>query len=70
MIDKEALYNDLLEGFIFREYADQYGALSYSREEAIKQYRNDPRFHNRIRSVVGDIMNLVDKHENHNAAKS
>ena len=64
MIDEKALYNDLLEIFVAREYADRFGIIECNfREKAVEKYRNDPIFHGRVKLIIACIMDLVNKHE-------
>jgi len=63
-IDKSAFYDELLEGFICREYVDRFGPMEWDfKEKAIDRYRNDPIFHNRVQQVTGQIMMLEGKHK-------
>lgn len=63
-LDKAAFYDELLEGFICREYVDRFGPLEWDfKAKAIERYRNDPIFHNRVQQVTGHIMMLLGKHK-------
>ena len=63
MIDLDALHEDLLKGFILREYQIINPQLTTDfEEEATFKYLRDGVFHNRVDSIVAGVMRILQKH--------
>ena len=62
VIDREKLYEALVEGFIHREYQVMYPQLTADYfKRAVVHYQSNPVFHARVQSVVSSVMVLIDK---------
>ena len=62
MVDKVALRDDLIKGFINYQYQLENPMSFPAEQELIDTYRFDPLFHRKIDSMVGGVMNILDKH--------
>ena len=64
MIDKEALYNDLVEAFIGYQYRldNPFPSKTETPEVMVLRFRTDPLFHNKVESLVQGVMNIVLRH--------
>ncbi|MEH6577896.1 MAG: hypothetical protein V7731_12535 [Amphritea sp.] len=68
MTDLRALHDELLSGFIIREYQVMHPEFQVSakmEDDASRMYRDTPYFHMRVDSVVAKVMGIVQKHVDH-----
>ena len=65
MTDLSALHDELLSGFIIREYQVMHPEIQASatlEDDASRMYRDNPHFHVRVDSIVASVMGIVQKH--------
>lgn len=65
MINKDALYRDLIEAFIVYQYRldNPMPTPNETMEAMIHKYQSDPTFHAKVKHVVSGVMHIVGKHE-------
>jgi hypothetical protein len=63
-MDKNKLYDDLLDGFIRYQYRleNPMPAPDESFERMLQQYRHDHIFHSKVNSMASGVMCILDKH--------
>jgi hypothetical protein len=63
VVDLEAMRRELTDGFIMREYAQQFGIMDMNfKEAATRHYLNDSQFHAKVQAVVSGVMQIVQKY--------
>ena len=53
---------ELTEGFLHIEAERLRPSFRYDRTAAVNLYQNDPILHARVNSIVGHVMNVIEKH--------
>ena len=67
MINKKAIHDELIQMFIEYQYASDNPMLQVDmpcQDKMAKQYRDNPLFNAKVRSLVGAVMLVVSRHEN------
>jgi len=62
MVDKQALHDDLTTAFMNYQYNLENPLSCPSKEDLHYTYIQDYMFHNRVESMVGGVMSILDKH--------
>jgi hypothetical protein len=64
MVNKTALFDDLLRGFIYYQYRleNPMPQPDETQESIQRKYLMDPEFHNKIDSLVTGVMQIINKH--------
>ena len=65
MINKDALYNELLDSLIMNTHGrSSLDGMDHDfREKALQRYRNDAIFHADVQGFAQGVMALITKHE-------